>query len=97
MFRFGLSFGNKKNAANSKPSEDWLDEYLSEDDDDDNDFDDDEDEDDFYDSLPFVSFDYNAEDSEGLDAHEASYIWMSSGKDEDYTFGFSEDELEDAK
>lgn len=35
-------------------------------------------------------------DGEGLSVYDAAEIWASHGKDEDYTFGFSEDELEDA-
>jgi hypothetical protein len=34
--------------------------------------------------------------SEGLDVYDAADIWMSSGMDEDYTFGYSEDELRHA-
>ncbi|MBR6767164.1 MAG: hypothetical protein IKM02_04355 [Clostridia bacterium] len=34
--------------------------------------------------------------SEGLSVYEAALIWASKGKDEDYMFGYSEDELEDA-
>ena len=33
---------------------------------------------------------------ESLSVYDAAEIWASHGKDEDYTFGFSEDELEDA-
>lgn len=40
--------------------------------------------------------DWEDDDSEGLSVYDAALIWMSNGKDEDYTFGFSEDELEDA-
>ncbi len=36
------------------------------------------------------------DDSESLSVYDAALIWMSHGKDEDYTFGYSEDELEDA-
>ena len=36
------------------------------------------------------------EDSEKLSVYDAALIWLSNGKDEDYTFGYSEDELEDA-
>ena len=36
------------------------------------------------------------EEGEVLSVYEAALIWMSNGKDEDYTFGYSEDELEDA-
>jgi hypothetical protein len=28
--------------------------------------------------------------------YDAAQIWASNGKDEDYMFGYSEDELEDA-
>lgn len=40
---------------------------------------------------------YNDEDApegEGLSVYEAATIWASHGKDEDYMFGYSEDELE---
>lgn len=33
---------------------------------------------------------------EGLSVYEAALIWASNGKDEDYMFGYTEDELEDA-
>ena len=36
------------------------------------------------------------DDDESLSVYDAALIWMSNGKDEDYTFGYSEDELEDA-
>lgn len=36
------------------------------------------------------------EESEGLSVYDAALIWASNGKDEDYTFGYSEDELEEA-
>lgn len=36
------------------------------------------------------------DDSESLSADDAALIWASRGKDEDYTFGFTEDELEEA-
>ena len=35
-------------------------------------------------------------DSESLSVYDAALIWASNGKDEDYTFGYSEEELEDA-
>lgn len=42
-------------------------------------------------------YDDDDEDTgESLSVYEAAEIWASNGKDEDYTFGFSEDELEDA-
>ena len=41
--------------------------------------------------------DYDEDDeSESLSVYDAALIWASNGKDEDYTFGYSEDELEDA-
>ena len=40
--------------------------------------------------------DDNEDNSESLSVYEAAQIWASHGKDEDYTFGFTEDELEDA-
>jgi hypothetical protein len=36
------------------------------------------------------------EDGESLSVYEAAEIWRSNGMDEDYTFGYSEDELKDA-
>lgn len=36
------------------------------------------------------------DDEERLSVSEAAEIWASHGKDEDYMFGYSEDELEDA-
>ena len=36
------------------------------------------------------------DDGETLDVYDAALIWMSNGKDEDYTFGYDEDELEAA-
>jgi len=36
------------------------------------------------------------EDGESLSAYDAALIWMSNGMDEDYTFGYTEDELRDA-
>ena len=35
-------------------------------------------------------------DEESISLSDAADIWASHGKDEDYTFGYSEDELEDA-
>lgn len=34
--------------------------------------------------------------SESLSVYEAAEIWTSNGKDEDYMFGYTEKELEDA-
>jgi len=38
--------------------------------------------------------DYKSDES--LSVYDAALIWQSNGKDEDYTFGYSEEELEDA-
>ncbi len=35
-------------------------------------------------------------DDEKLDVYDAALIWASNGKDEDYMFGYTEEELEDA-
>ncbi len=41
--------------------------------------------------------DYDPEDdSESISVYDAAQIWASHGKDEDYTFGYTEEELEDA-
>lgn len=42
--------------------------------------------------------DYDCDDDDGeyLDEYDAALIWGSHGKDDDYTFGYSEDELNDA-
>lgn len=42
--------------------------------------------------------DYMDDDEEGemISIYDAADIWASNGKDEDYTFGYSEEELEDA-
>lgn len=42
------------------------------------------------------TYDDDDDDSEGLSVYEAAIIWASHGKDEDYMFGYPEDELEDA-
>lgn len=36
------------------------------------------------------------DDGETLDVYDAAEIWLSHGMDEDYTFGYDEDELEAA-
>ena len=36
------------------------------------------------------------DDSEALSVDDAADIWRSHGMDEDYTFGYSEDELRDS-
>ena len=46
-----------------------------------------------------ANMDYNKEefdDAQAISVDEAALIWASNGKDEDYTYGYSEDELEDA-
>ncbi|MDE6781468.1 MAG: hypothetical protein K2J40_08425 [Ruminococcus sp.] len=41
-----------------------------------------------------ASSDYDDDDGERLNVYDAALIWASNGKDEDYMFGYSEDELE---
>ena len=36
------------------------------------------------------------ESSENISVYDAADIWASNGKDDDYTFGYSRNELEDA-
>ncbi len=43
-----------------------------------------------------ASEDYENDDDENISVYDAAQIWASHGKDEDYTFGYSEDELEEA-
>ena len=38
----------------------------------------------------------DGDDSESLSAYDAALIWISKGRDEDYMFGYSEEELEEA-
>ena len=40
--------------------------------------------------------DDNDYEDESLSVYEAADIWLSNGKDEDYMFGYSEEELEEA-
>ena len=40
--------------------------------------------------------DFEEEYDESISVWDAAEIWASNGKDEDYTFGYSEEELEDA-
>lgn len=35
-------------------------------------------------------------DDEGIDVYNAALAWLSNGRDEEYTFGYTEEELEDA-
>lgn len=39
---------------------------------------------------------YSARDEESLDVNDASLIWAFSGMDEDYDFGYTEEELKAA-
>lgn len=46
-----------------------------------------------------VEYDYDEYDDECdeyLSVYDAALIWRSNGEDEDYTFGYSEEELRDA-
>lgn len=43
----------------------------------------------------FENYDVD-EDDDYISVYDAALIWASSGKDEDYTFGYSEEELENA-
>ena len=46
-----------------------------------------------------TGIDYDDEDDENgecLSVDDAALIWASRGKDEDYMFGYTEEELEDA-
>lgn len=47
---------------------------------------------------PSCDEDWDSEDNEdeSLSVYDAALIWMSNGKDEDYTFGYTEEELEAA-
>lgn len=43
-----------------------------------------------------VYYNEEPEEEDSLSVYDAALIWVSNGKDEDYTFGYSEEELEDA-
>ncbi len=45
---------------------------------------------------PVFEDDYEEDDSERLSVWDAADIWASNGKDEDYMFGYTEEELEKA-
>ena len=49
-------------------------------------------------SAGFDSYEDDDEydDSEALSVYDAALIWISNGKDEDYMFGYTEEELENA-
>lgn len=40
--------------------------------------------------------DDDSDECESMSVYDAAQIWASNGRDEDYTFGYSEEELEDA-
>ncbi len=42
-----------------------------------------------------LDYDDLDDEEESLSIYDAALIWQSNGKDEDYTFGYSEDELEE--
>lgn len=44
----------------------------------------------------FMHSDVDEDDEERISVENAALIWASNGKDEDYMFGYSEEELEDA-
>lgn len=46
-------------------------------------------------TLP-TNLNYDPTEAENISVYDAADIWASNGKDEDYTFGYSEDELNDA-
>lgn len=41
-------------------------------------------------------YDEDDDDNEKLSVGDAADIWLSNGKDEDYMFGYTEEELEDS-
>lgn len=43
-----------------------------------------------------IEDDEDYESDESLSVWDAAEIWASNGKDEDYMFGYTEEELEDA-
>ena len=47
-------------------------------------------------STDNIMYDDEDDDNETLSVYDAALIWASNGKDEDYTFGYSEEELENA-
>ena len=46
--------------------------------------------------FPYHDDDYDEDSGEMLSVYDAALIWQSHGKDEDYMFGYTEDELEEA-
>lgn len=51
-----------------------------------------------FDGMREEDLDENCDEDDGerLNVYDAALIWMSNGKDEDYMFGYSEEELERA-
>lgn len=49
-----------------------------------------------YFNQPMYNEDEMEDIEEDLSVEEAAMIWLSNGKDEDYMFGYTEEELEDA-
>ena len=46
--------------------------------------------------LMYHDSDFDDDSDECLSVYDAALIWASNGKDEDYTFGYTEEELENA-
>lgn len=56
-----------------------------------------DDESDYIDPItPDFDDDDDDDDGQTLSVDDAALIWLSNGMDEDYTFGYTEDELRDA-
>lgn len=43
-----------------------------------------------------IDYDDEDDEDEELNVYDAALIWASKGKDEDYMFGYTEEELNDA-
>ena len=76
--------------------ENYINEYNIVDDDNYNEEDYDEYNNDYSDDEEDDDKEDDDDDSEGISVSDAALIWASHGKDEDYMFGYSEEELEDA-
>lgn len=48
-----------------------------------------------YDDEDYDDEDYDDEYDESLDIYTAEELWIGSGKDEDYMFGYSESDFDD--
>ena len=64
---------------------------YDEDEDDEDEYDEDE-----YDEDGYDEDEYDDDCEERISVYDAADIWIAKGKDEDYMFGYSEEELEDA-